>query len=102
MDGVVEAVMKSFGIMSRGQAWLKAVLCVAAVLLVWQFTIQLTATPAYILPIPSDIFARFIETFWLQVYHHSYTSLTPVLGLLLALVICVFFTLSVIFFPGLK
>src|SRR3546814_7486700 len=94
--------MKSFCIMSRGHADLKTVLCVAAFLLVWQFTIQRTVTPAYILPLPSDIFARIIETFWLQVYHLSYTSLTTVIGLLLALVIGVLLALSVIYLPGLK
>jgi NitT/TauT family transport system permease protein len=68
----------------------------------WQFCAPLAGVPAYVLPVPSTILARFGETFSVQVQDLSMTALTTLVGLALALVTGVLLALAVIYFPMLR
>ena len=74
----------------------------AVLVLVWQFGAPLAAIPAYVLPVPSVIAARFAETFALQLHHLGFTALTTLVGLAIALVAGVLLALLVIYVEALK
>lgn len=80
----------------------KPVLFLLAVLAAWQFGISLTSIPSYVLPLPSDIFERFVTTFAVQVHHLGFTAMTTLIGLVIALVCGVLLALLVIYLPAAK
>ena len=62
------------------------VLSVAGFLAAWQYGVALTGIPEYVLPRPSVIAARFIESWPLQVQHVGITAFTTLVGLALAII----------------
>ena len=72
------------------------------VILIWQFGAAAADIPQYILPLPSAIAARFVETFYAQMAGLGMTALTTLAGLGLALVIGVLLALLVIYVPALR
>jgi NitT/TauT family transport system permease protein len=86
-------------------AWLASLRSIAAVvvfLLVWQFGVPLVGIPDYVLPLPTVIAARFVETFTLQLHHLAITALTTLAGLAIALVVGVLLALAVVYVQALK
>jgi NitT/TauT family transport system permease protein len=86
-------------------AWLGSVRSVGAVavfLLVWQFGVPLIGIPDYVLPLPTVIAARFVDTFGLQLHHLATTALTTLAGLSIALVVGVLLALAVVYVHALK
>lgn len=77
-------------------------IALVAFILLWQFGVQFTNVPEYILPLPSSILARLIETFPTQLYHLGFTAGTTIAGLFLALLFGVSLALLVVFMPALK
>jgi len=72
------------------------------VILVWQFGAAAAGIPQYVLPLPSAIAARFVETFDAQLAGLGMTALTTLAGLGLALFIGVLLALLVIYIPALR
>jgi NitT/TauT family transport system permease protein len=72
------------------------------IVLAWQFGAPLTGMPAYILPVPSAILARFWQTAGVQAYHLGITAFTTMVGLVLALLIGVLLALAVIYIRPLQ
>ena len=62
------------------------VLPVVGFLAAWQYGVALTGIPEYVLPRPSVIAARFIESWPLQVQHVGITAFTTLVGLALAII----------------
>jgi NitT/TauT family transport system permease protein len=83
-------------------ASLRSVGAVVVFLLVWQFGVPLVGIPDYVLPLPSVIAARFVETFTLQLHHLGTTALTTLAGLAIALVVGVMLALAVVYVQALK
>jgi NitT/TauT family transport system permease protein len=86
-------------------AWFASVRSVAAVvvfLVVWQFGVPLVGIPDYVLPLPTVIATRFVETFTLQLHHLGITALTTLVGLSIALVVGVLLALAVVYVEALK
>jgi len=86
-------------------AWLGSVRSVGAVavfLIVWQFGVPLIGIPDYVLPLPTVIAARFVDTFGLQLHHLATTALTTLAGLSIALVVGVLLALAVVYVHALK
>jgi NitT/TauT family transport system permease protein len=71
-------------------------------LLIWEVLVQVGNVPAYIVPSPSNIFAKFFSTLEPQLFHLSYTAMTTLVGLLMALVLGILLALTVIYIPSLK
>lgn len=84
----------------RSQA--QAVLLILGLLLLWQFGAPFVGIPAYVLPVPSSIGSRFVDTFWLQLTGLAVTAMTTLLGLAAALVFGVLLALGVIYVPMLR
>jgi NitT/TauT family transport system permease protein len=82
--------------------WLKPIGFFVLLIVLWQYGLAWTGVPQYILPLPSEIAARFAETFEVQLHHLGATAMTTVVGLLIALVLGILFALLVIYVPGLK
>lgn len=80
----------------------KPLLLLAAAIAAWQYGLSYTGIPSYIVPLPSDILERFLSTFGAQVHHLSYTALTTLVGLSIALVVGVLLAMLVIYVPALK
>jgi NitT/TauT family transport system permease protein len=80
----------------------KPILGFAALILAWQFGAPLAQIPDYVLPLPSRIAARFIETFAIQMHSLATTAFTTLTGLALALVLGVLLALLVIYVPPLR
>lgn len=80
----------------------KPLLGFALLLLIWEFGAAAAGIPRYVLPLPSTIAARFVETFSAQMAGLGMTGLTTVAGLALALVIGVLLALLVIYVPMLR
>ena len=74
----------------------------AALILAWQFGAPLAKIPAYVLPLPSQIAARFAETFMVQMQGLAMTAFTTLAGLALALLFGVLLALAVIYIPLLR
>jgi NitT/TauT family transport system permease protein len=81
---------------------LRSLLFLITLLLAWQVLVQVTDVPAYIVPAPSDILVKFFSTLDPQLHHLSYTAMTTLIGLLIALVSGILLALSVIYVPSLK
>lgn len=75
---------------------------VALLLAAWQFGVPLLHVPDYVLPLPSAIWMRFVQTFALQMHHLGVTAATTLAGLALSLVIGIGLALLVVYFRGLK
>jgi NitT/TauT family transport system permease protein len=82
--------------------WLKPIGFFVLLIVLWQYGLAWTGVPQYILPLPSEIAARFAETFEVQLHHLGATAMTTVVGLLIALVLGILLALLVIYVPGLK
>jgi NitT/TauT family transport system permease protein len=80
----------------------KSTLGFVALILVWQYGVPLARIPQYVLPLPSTIALRFIETFQVQMVGLLFTALTTLAGLALALVCGVLLALMVIYVPILR
>ena len=80
----------------------RPVLALMVFLLVWQLGAALAGVPSYILPLPSEIGARFWQTREVQLEHLSFTALSTLIGLAAALVFGVLLALSVVYVPALK
>jgi NitT/TauT family transport system permease protein len=81
---------------------LKPLLFLIAVIIVWQYGIAFTSVPSYILPLPSEIFERFVATFAVQLHHLGFTAMTTLIGLIIALGFGVLLALLVIYVPAVK
>ena len=73
-----------------------------ALLVVWQYGAALAHVPGYILPLPSEIAARFWQTRTVQLHHLSITALSTLIGLAAALGFGVLLALLVVYLPSLK
>jgi NitT/TauT family transport system permease protein len=82
--------------------WLKPIGFFVVLIVLWQYGLAYTGVPQYILPLPSEIAARFAATFEVQLHHLGVTALTTVVGLVIALVFGILLALLVIYVPGLK
>jgi len=80
----------------------KTAMAVVILILLWQFGVPLTAVPDYILPLPTTIWQRFMETFDLQVYHLAVTAGTTVAGLALGTAVGIVLALLVVYVESLK
>lgn len=80
----------------------KPVLFLAVLIAAWQYGVGFSNVPSYILPLPSDIFDRFLVTFSSQVHHLSFTAGNTLMGLMIALVFGVLLALLVIYVPAAK
>jgi len=80
----------------------RPVLGLLAFLLLWQYGAELAQVPGYILPLPTQIAARFWETRSVQLEQLSYTALSTLVGLLAALGFGVLLALAVVYLPALK
>jgi NitT/TauT family transport system permease protein len=74
----------------------------AVILVTWQFGVEISHIPGYVLPLPMVIVSRFWETRQLQLYHLGATGLTTLGGLSLALVVGIFMALAVVYVRPLK
>jgi NitT/TauT family transport system permease protein len=86
----------------RFVAALKPMLGFALLALIWQFGAPRANIPAYVLPLPSSIVARFAETFAVQMQGLAMTAFTTLAGLALALICGVLLALLVIYIPLLR
>ena len=86
-------------------AWFASARSVGAVvvfLATWQFVVPLIGIPDYVLPLPTVIAARFVDTFTLQLHHLGITALTTLVGLSIALVVGVLLALAVVYVEALN
>ncbi|MDR0441674.1 MAG: ABC transporter permease subunit [Candidatus Accumulibacter sp.] len=81
---------------------IKPILGFAVLILAWQFGAPLARIPDYVLPLPTSIAMRFIETFAVQMHGLATTAFTTLTGLALALVLGVLLALLVIYVPLLR
>jgi NitT/TauT family transport system permease protein len=80
----------------------RPILGFAVLLLIWEYGAGLAQIPAYVLPLPSAIAAKFWQTLSVQLYHLGATGATTLIGLALALVFGVLLALLVIYVAALK
>jgi NitT/TauT family transport system permease protein len=80
----------------------RSLAAVVAFLLAWQFLVPLVNIPDYVLPLPSVIASRFVETFTLQLASLAVTAMTTLAGLAIALVVGVLLALLVVYVEGVK
>lgn len=80
----------------------KPLIAFLVMIFIWQFGTPYTGMPSYILPLPSEVLNRFIGTFTVQIHHLSYTALTTMIGLAIALIVGVLLALLVIYIPPIK
>jgi NitT/TauT family transport system permease protein len=88
--------------MQHVASWAKPLLFLVGLIAVWQYGISFTSVPSYVLPLPSDIFARFVDTFAVQLHHLGFTAMTTLIGLTIALGFGVLLALLVIYVPAIK
>lgn len=81
---------------------LKPLLVFALLLLIWEIAAPLAKVPAYVLPQPSAIWARFVETASVQMQGLLMTGFTTLTGLAMALVFGVLLALLVVYMPVLR
>jgi len=99
---VVEAEIADPPRTSRALGPLRSVAAVVVFLLAWQFAVPLLNVPDYVLPLPSVIAGRFVETFTLQLSNLAVTAMTTLAGLAIALVVGVLLALLVVYVEGVK
>ena len=88
--------------MNHVMSGIKPIAVLVALLLVWEYGLAFSSIPSYILPLPSEIFARFVDTFSVQMHHLSITAMTTLIGLCIALAVGVLLALLIIYLPALK
>lgn len=88
--------------MAQTLAALRPAAAFLALIVIWQFGAPLAGIPAYVLPLPTQIAARFMETATAQVHALAMTALTTTIGLVLALVFGVLLALAVVYVPVLR
>jgi NitT/TauT family transport system permease protein len=71
-------------------------------IIIWQYGAPAATIPSYVLPLPSEIASRFVETFQVQMQSLEATAFTTLFGLVLALVSGVLLALAVIYMPLLR
>ena len=81
---------------------LRSVAAVVVFLLAWQFAVPLVNIPDYVLPLPSVIASRFVETFALQLSSLAATTMTTLAGLAIAMIVGVLLALLVVYVEGVK
>jgi len=89
-------------LLDMGLGLLKPTLGFVLLILFWQIGAPIARIPAYVLPLPSDIAARFVETFDVQVQGLLMTGFTTLAGLAIALVFGVLLALLVIYIPFIR
>jgi NitT/TauT family transport system permease protein len=80
----------------------RSLIALVILLVVWQYGVPLAHVPDYVLPLPTVIAQRFVDTFDLQMMHLSVTALTTMAGLAIALVVGVLLALLVVYVDSLK
>jgi len=80
----------------------RSITALVVFLVAWQFGVPLAHIPDYVLPLPSVIAARFVDTFSLQLFHLGVTATTTLAGLAIALVVGVLLALLVVYVESLK
>jgi NitT/TauT family transport system permease protein len=80
----------------------EVLVAVLGFLALWEYGAGLTGMPAYILPVPSVVAARFFETLPLQARYLADTVVTTLLGLAMALVGGVLMALLVLYLRPIK
>ncbi len=85
---------------AKARGSLRSFVAVVVFLLAWQFLVPLVHVPDYVLPLPSIIARRFVETFTLQVANLAVTAMTTLAGLAIALVAGVLLALLVVYVEG--
>lgn len=81
---------------------LRPIVAFLALILIWQFGARPLGIPSYVLPLPTEIAVRFVETAPAQFQQLGMTALTTLVGLALALVFGVLLALSVVYVPMLR
>ena len=81
---------------------LRSVAAVVVFVLAWQFAVPLVNIPDYVLPLPSVIASRFVETFALQLSSLAATAMTTLAGLAIAMIVGVLLALLVVYVEGVK
>ncbi|HEY3566249.1 MAG TPA: hypothetical protein VGL96_14675, partial [Casimicrobiaceae bacterium] len=81
---------------------LRSLAAVVVFVLVWQYVVPILGIPDYVLPLPSVIAARFVDTLTLQVANLGVTAMTTLVGLAIALVFGVLLALLVVYVEGVK
>jgi NitT/TauT family transport system permease protein len=89
-------------VISSFSAVIKPTIGFIVLIAIWQFGAPLANIPAYVLPLPSSIAARFVETFQVQLQGLVTTGFTTLAGLALALTIGVLLALLVVYIPLLR
>lgn len=85
-----------------GRRFRTIVLPVAALLALWEFGVDAAGIPEYVLPRPSLIVARFIDTWSLQLHHTGITAATTLIGLALAVGVGIAIALLVTYVQAVK
>ena len=88
--------------MAQSLAVLRPAAAFLALILIWQFGAPLAGIPNYVLPLPTQIAARFMGTASAQLHALAMTALTTTIGLVLALVFGVLLALAVVYVPVLR
>ncbi len=99
MDRVGHGHSRVFG---AAMSVIRPALGFAALIAVWQVGAPLAGIPAYVLPLPSSVAVRFVETFPVQLHGLATTAFTTLAGLVLALVCGVLLALLVLYVPLLR
>jgi len=81
---------------------LRSIVAVVVFVLVWQYAVPILGVPDYVLPLPSVIAARFVDTLPLQIANLGVTAMTTLVGLAIALVVGVLVALLVVYVEGVK
>lgn len=89
-------------LLKRATNAIKPLIGFALLIVIWQFGAPAAKIPDYVLPLPSSIAARFVETFSVQLQGLAMTAFTTLAGLALALVFGVLLALLVIYIPLLR
>lgn len=81
---------------------LKITAVLIALLLVWQIGAPLAHIPDYVLPLPGEIAAKFVQTLPLQLGNLAATAFTTLLGLALGLAVGLALAVTVLYVRGLR
>lgn len=81
---------------------LKITAVLIALLLVWQVGAPLAHIPDYVLPLPGEIAAKFVQTLPLQLGNLAATAFTTLLGLALGLAVGLALAVTVLYVRGLR
>ena len=85
-----------------GRRVLDTLLVLAGFLVLWEYGPRLAGVPAYIVPGPDAVAARFWQTSTVQLQHLGRTATTTLIGLTLALIVGVLLALLVVYVRPVK